>query len=142
MEKNLNLLKDMLDNQTDQIVQEMKHIYVKAMTSALSMITTGMVEFLYYKDIFGRDQEKTLNFIYTLIDRCHVDISKSLIDSTSNSEEFEIFKEEMSAITSDIQKVMEESLKEIKKGLRDDLDRAILQFTGACDTRDTGKSGD
>jgi hypothetical protein len=142
VEKDLNLLKDMLMGDTSQLVHEMKQTYLTAITGALSIITTGMVSYLYYKNIFGNDKEKTLKFMEAILDRCDTEIAKAVVESTTSSEDYELFKEEMGAIISDVKKAMEESLKEIKAGIRESLDGAILQFTRPDDTGDTGKSSD
>jgi hypothetical protein len=142
VKKDLNLLRDMLTGDNSQLVQEMKHTYMTAMTGAMSIITTGMVEYLYYKNVFGSDKEKTIKFMEAMLDRGHVEIAKAIVDSISGSEDYELFKEEMGAIISDVKKAMEESLEEIKRGLRESLDGAILQFTESNDIGDTGKSSD
>jgi hypothetical protein len=144
MEKDLNLLKDLLFGDNSQLIQEMKQGYLVGMTNALTLVNTSLVLYLFYKLILKKDKEAALKLIGGILEATHVELVKSMLSSLEGTEEDLYTKDENdNNLSENVRKILEESFRDIKKGLQESFEGAILQFskldiqgTGAIPTPD------
>lgn len=138
MEKDLNLLKDLLSGDNSQLIQEMKQGYLVGMTNALTLVNTSLVLYLFYKLILKKDKEATLKLIGGILEATHVELVKSMLRSLEDTEEDLYTKDENdNNLSENIRKILEESFRDIKSGLQESFEGAITQFS-KLDTQGTG----
>jgi hypothetical protein len=138
MEKDLNLLKDLLSGDNSQLIQEMKQGYLVGMTNALTLVNTSLVLYLFYKLILKKDKEAALKLIGGILEATHVELVKSMLRSLEDTEEDLYTKDENdNNLSENIRKILEESFRDIKSGLQESFEGAITQFS-KLDTQGTG----
>lgn len=110
-----DLLKEILIGEDSAFRMEVKHNYVNGVSNTMALTNMSMVAYLYHKLIFNNHKEATLALIDGMVSRINNDVQDQVLTSTTNSEELDIFKDEIDDIISEVKEIMDKSHEEIKE---------------------------
>jgi len=113
MEK--DVLKEILIGENSAFREEVKHNYVNGVSNTMALTNMSMVAYLYHKLIFNNHKEATLAFIDGVVSKINDNVQDQVLASTTNSEELDIFKDEIDDIIREVKDIMGKSHEEVKE---------------------------